>query len=596
MAYLLIALGALAIGPVLLVRLRRWPAVATGLDGFVAAAITGLIFLQFVPGAVERREFWVLAALVVGFLLPIFVERTTRDIRGRADRWGLLFGLTGLALHAALDGAALATVDHSGSGTSLAFAVILHRLPVGIAVWWLTSRAVGRSGGIAALLALMAATAVGFYFGSAATRLLGGHGIVELYQAIVGGSLVHVVLHRGHALPQTKRPRVEGWGALTAVALLLVIVFLPGEAHPAAPFLSRLLVLSAESAPALLVAYLFAGLLASFLPSTSIRWMGGGGAVTQAGKGMLVGLPLPICSCGVVPIYQSLVARGAPPAAAMAFLVATPELGLDAILLSIPLLGVEVTLVRLVAAVGAALLAGWWVGGRLQAQTPSDTESARRGSDEGLVTRLRGALSVGTREVVDHTAPWILLGLGVAALVAPWLDGGGLDRLPSPAGVLLFAALGFPTYVCASSATPLVATLLAAGLSPGAGIAFLITGPATNLSTLGILSGLHGRRTAVAFAGVLVTFAVTAGLAIDTILPGLPVPTLAQLTEEAPSRLQLLSLAGLALLFAASILRRGMDGFIGEIGEGLGMGHSHSHSHSHEDAHEHSRAHDHLTG
>lgn len=591
MVYLLLALGALAIGPTLLGRVRRWPSVATGLDGFVAAAITGLIFLQFVPGAFERREMSILVAVVLGFFLPIIVERTTRDLRGRADRWGLLLGLTGLALHAALDGGALATVDHSGSGNSLALAVILHRLPVGIAVWWLTSRALGRRGGIAALAALMAATAAGFHFGGAATQVFGEHGIVDWYQAIVGGSLVHVVLHRGHALPEARRPRAEGWGAVAALALLLGMVLLPGEAHPAGAFLSRLFILTAESAPALLVAYLFAGLLSSFLPSASIRWMGHGGRITQSGKGMLVGLPLPICSCGVVPIYQSLIARGAPPAAAMAFLVATPELGLDAILLSIPLLGPEVTMVRVVAAGGAALLVGWWVGGTLRTQTPSNAGSASTDSAEGVWRRLRSGLGVGTREVVDHTAPWILLGLAAAALVAPWLDGGWLARLPSAWGVFLFAALGFPTYVCASSATPLVATLLATGLSPGAGIAFLITGPATNLSTLGVLSGLHGRRAAMAFAGVLVVFAVASGLVIDAALAGLPVPSLAQLTEEAPSLLQLLSLAGLALLFAASLVRRGMDGFLGEITGGLGLSHTHSHEHAHGPGHRHHHEH-----
>jgi uncharacterized membrane protein YraQ (UPF0718 family) len=175
------------------------------------------------------------------------------------------------------------------------------------------------------------------------------------------------------------------------------------------------MVLTAESAPALLLAYLFAGLLSAFLPSGSIRWLGRRGPLSQAGRGMMVGLPFPICSCGVVPLY------------------------------------------------------------------------------------------------------------------------------PSPVAVLLFAALGFPTYVCAASATPLVAALLAAGLSPGAGIAFLITGPATNLSTLGLLSSLHGRRTAIAFAAVLVAFAVAAGLAIDVVFGKLDEPTLAELTEEAPSTLQFLA-------------------------------------------------------
>jgi hypothetical protein len=94
-----------------------------------------------------------------------------------------------------------------------------------------------------------------------------------------------------------------------------------------------------------------------------------------------------------------------------------------------------------------------------------------------------------------------------------------------------------------------------AGLAPGAGIAFLTTGPATNLSTLGVLSSLQGKRTAAVFAAVLVAFAVAARLTIDFVFGSLDVPTLAELTEEAPSTLQLLSLAGLLVLLGASIAR-----------------------------------------
>jgi hypothetical protein len=365
------------------------------------------------------------------------------------------------------------------------------------------------------------------------------------------------------------------------------MVVLPGGEGGEGPgaFLERLFILSAESAPALLLAYLFAGLLTAFLPSASIRWMGRGSSLGQAGRGMLVGLPFPVCSCGVVPLYRTLVSRGAPPAAAMAFLVATPELGLDAVLLSIPLLGPEVAAVRVLAAGAAALLVGWWVGGRLARRETGVPIAAESAPAASVATRMRSAVTAGTGEVVDHTAPWIVLGLVVAALVAPWLEGGWLAALPSVLAVPLFAVLGFPTYVCAASATPLVAALLAGGLSPGAGIAFLITGPATNLSTLGVVGSLHGRGAAAAFAGVLVAFAVSTGILIDLVLPGLPVPTLAALTEEPASALQVVSLAGLAALFAASVVRRGLRRFAGEIRAGLGWDHgldgSVSHGHAH---------------
>ena len=582
MIYLIAALAALAAGPLFARGVGPAPDPGTGvapprdrrtglaLDGLVLTAIPGLIFLEFVPAAIGDGDWTILVALLAGLLIPVVVERGSRRWGARTHRWALYFGLSGLLVHAALDGAALATLM-AGASPSFPLAVVLHRLPVGLAVWLLVAREIDRRAGIAALAALALATVGGYLGGGALVRLAPDSGFLTLYQAAVGGSLIHVVVHQRAEAKAAGERRSEGWGAILGLALLLgVFIAGTGSSSQAAGFLSRLWVLAAESAPALLLAYLCAGLLSAFLPQRSIRWMERGGAVSQAGRGMLIGLPFPICSCGVVPLYRSLIQRGAPPTAAMAFLVATPELGLDAVLLSIPLLGPQVTILRLATAALVALLVGWLVGGRIKAALRAEEQTVSPDYAPSLATRLGGALRTGTGEVVDHTAPWIILGLGVAALVTPFLESGWLGSLPPVADVFLFALLGFPTYVCAASATPLVAAFLATGLSPGAGIAFLITGPATNISTLGLLSSLHGRRAAIAFAAVMFTFAVTSGVAINTAFGALSVPSLAALMEETPSVIQLGSLVLLAGLFLRSIVRRGLRSFVGELREGLG--------------------------
>ena len=140
--------------------------------------------------------------------------------------------------------------------------------------------------------------------------------------------------------------------------------------------------------------------------------------------------------------------------------------------------------------------------------------------------------------------------------------------------VLLFALLGFPAYVCASSATPLVATLVATGLSPGAAIAFLITGPATNATTFGVVAGLHGRGAAVNFALTLVGVAVAAGLVINFTFGAFAGPSLEALVEEAPGLLHQVSLFLLGVLFLSSVLRRGIRRFIGEFRMNAGASHS----------------------
>lgn len=582
MLYLIAALGALVAGPLLGLRAGPLPGGETGpqrtlafvLQGLAMAAIPGLIFLEFVPSAIGAGDWSVLLVLAVGFMLPIAVEKATRQTGAEAHRWALLAGLSGFAVHAALDGAALATLP-TDAAVSFPLAAVLHRLPVGVAVWWLVSREMDRRAAVGALGVLVAATVIGYALGGDAGWTAAGAGAVRLFQAAVGGSLVHVVMHQRSGPIEPLDRRREGWGAIIAVALLLAVfvVGVDDRSTEAAGFFSRLYVLTAESAFALLLAYLCAGLLSAFLPQRSVRWMERGGAMSQAGRGMLIGLPFPICSCGVVPLYRSLVQRGAPPAAAMAFLVATPELGLDAVLLSIPLLGPEVTLLRLGTAALVALLVGWWVGGRLKSAAPTSAATGAETARPGALQRFAAALRTGTGDVVDHTAPWILLGLGVAALMTPFLESGWLAGLPPVADVFLFALLGFPTYVCAASATPLVAAFLATGLSPGAGIAFLITGPATNISTLGLVSSLHGRRAAIGFAAVVVGLAVGLGVATNVAFRALSVPSLAALTEDLPSPFQQISLLLLAGLFVRSVVRRGLRSFVGELREGLGWTH-----------------------
>ncbi len=129
--------------------------------------------------------------------------------------------------------------------------------------------------------------------------------------------------------------------------------------------------------------------------------------------------------------------------------------------------------------------------------------------------------------------------------------------------VAVFALLGMPVFVCAAGATPLIAVLLAAGVSPGAAVAFLLTGPATNVSTFGVLRRLHGARLAWTFAIVTAAGAVGIGLAVNA-LP-LAAARGAPPAPEPASALEWLSLAALALLYVASLLRRGGRAFLGEL-------------------------------
>ncbi len=573
MTLLLASIAALLTGP-LAYRFARRGTTLTILDGFVFVAISGLVILSVLPEAIVHGGWMAIVLIVAGFVGPTVAEHLFHRAAKGTHVAALILGLVGLCLHALIDGAALGGGLALQAGGQLPAAVVLHRLPVGLASWWLLRPHFGTAVASLALAAVAGATAAGYAVGPADLTV----GSVAWFQAFVGGSLLHVVFFRPHldahthgkTATTTASRRSEGVGALIALALLAVILL--GDAGTAdadlgAQVIRTLAELSLESAPALLLAFFAAGVISVFMPSSSIEWMARGGAGMQAVRGVAFGLPLPICSCGVVPLYRSLIGKGVPPAAAIAFLVATPELGLDAIFLSFPLLGPQMTAIRVVGATLVALFVGRLIGGMIssrQSEAPvTDTHPAP--VDGPLRVRVNKAFRVGLGDVVDDTAPWILAGLGVAALAAPFLNGAPLSAIPVGVDVLIFALLGVPTYVCASAATPLVAVLLLGGLSPGAALAFLITGPATNVTTFGVLTQLHGKRAAVMFCLAIIGTSVGLGYAVNAFFGNIPIVALDMLTVEGASAYKIASLIGLVLLFSASLLRRGPRGFVGEL-------------------------------
>lgn len=329
--------------------------------------------------------------------------------------------------------------------------------------------------------------------------------------------------------------------------------------------LLALMILALESAPALILGFALAGVIPFLLTAARAASLGRGSRFAQSARGVLFGLPLPVCSCGVLPLYESLIRRGAPPAAALAFFVATPELGLDAILLSVPMLGVPLTVARVLAAVVVALLVGLLL---RPTQTCKEellevTEQAGSGS---VADRIRVGLRFGFVDVFDHTMPWIVFGLIIAALAEPLMSHGALENIPTFLQVPLAALVGIPVYVCASGATPIAALAAHKGLSAGAAIAFLIAGPATNVTTFGVLARLHGRRIAIMFGAIVAGLSILIGWIVDAagVVPETVLETHGGL-EPHVDVLSVVCLALLLLLLVASLFRQGPRGVLHQI-------------------------------
>jgi uncharacterized membrane protein YraQ (UPF0718 family) len=364
-------------------------------------------------------------------------------------------------------------------------------------------------------------------------------------------------------------------GVVAGAAMLAAFSALASSEGAALPHVSAtldtLFVLLLDSAPALVAGFAVSGVVIALVEPARARWLAGRSPLGGALRGVVFGLPLPICSCGVVPLYRTLHRQGVPATAGMAFLVATPELGLDAVLLSIPLLGWELAAARVIGAFAVALLVGVVVGRGVPAPvcTPAGGASAAQTS---LRLRLRRGLAFGLGELVDHSLPWIAAGLLLAALAEPLLAHGLVAGFPAWLQVPFAAAVGVPMYVCASGATPLAAIAMHKGLSSGAALAFLLAGPATNVTTFGMLTALHGRKVAFRFGLVLTGIAVLLGWGVDA--AGLTPVDGFHFAEVRPDgRLAAwIAAATLLALGVRSLYRQGARGVLAQV---LDPGHAH---------------------
>ena len=625
---LVLASFGLLVGPLCSEIGARFRFVHAFVDGLALAIVGGLCLIFVLPHVVADIGPVGLLLAAGGAAIPWLSHHVLRG-----TSWPLGVFAVALAVHVVFDGAVLAL---RGDHPPFAWAVVMHRLPVGFAIVVAASgvrRSTVASWTLAALM--IAATVVGYVLGPTILPWL-PHAALAGLEAVVAGVLLHVVFvpHRaqaeadgcnhgtaghdhshgrpehgrpgahshgaahthhvhahGHGGPRThgspghshghaharrhgtsssrRAPRWAAAGTLSGLVILAAAVMFPTASalEGSVPgFVRTFGVLVLQSAPALLLGYALAGVIPLFFALSKTNALAGGGKVMQSLRGVIFGLPLPVCSCGVLPLYESLIRRGAPPIAAMAFFVATPELGLDAVLLSVPLLGGSLTVARVLSAFAVALLVALLVGGRSSGVTPKSGDLADADPVAPWSSRLWSGFRFGFVEVFDHTMPWIAVGLIVAALAEPLLSHGAIEAVPQIFQVPAAALIGVPVYVCASGATPVAALAMHKGLSAGAAVAFLIAGPATNVTTFGVLARLHGRRTALAFGGSVTVLAMLAGWIVDGIgVPAAPVLDAHAGVATHGTVLAWICAGVLMALTVASLFRQGPRGALRQI-------------------------------
>jgi len=331
-----------------------------------------------------------------------------------------------------------------------------------------------------------------------------------------------------------------------------------------------------EAAPWLLVGFALAGALHVLLPDAVVQRGLGAPNLASTLRAALAGLPLPLCSCSVIPTAGALQRAGASKGATAAFLVSTPETGVDSVGITWALFDPLMTIARPVTSFVTAVAAGTAV----NALEPSEPEGASAPEDAQAPSccksapapedccdepapgggRVRAALRFAFRDLLDDLAPWLVIGLLLSALVAVLVPEGTLsEQIPMGWASMLFALLlGTPLYVCATASTPVAAALVAKGLDPGAALVFLLVGPATNLTTVLVVKRLLGARALGAYLGAIVGVALVAGCLTNALYGWLEIDLSAAVSARLhahPGMLAEVAAMVLVLLLGASLER-----------------------------------------
>lgn len=287
-----------------------------------------------------------------------------------------------------------------------------------------------------------------------------------------------------------------------------------------------------EAAPFVLFGFLAAGLLKAFVPEDFVARHLGHSSFGSVIKASLFGVPLPLCSCGVIPAAIGLRKHGASNGASAAFLISTPETGVDSIAITYALLDPIMTVVRPLAAFFTATVTGLCIN-LLPADQPPPQDVAEHHSDscsstcceehptlpQNLQQRLGAGIRFAFGDLLGDIGKWLLIGILVSGIISFFVPENFFAHYLSGEYLSLLAmlAIGIPIYICASASTPIAAALVLKGLSPGAALVFLLAGPATNAATLTVIGRFWGKKVTAIYLASIACCSLIAGWLVNRI-------------------------------------------------------------------------------
>ena len=311
-----------------------------------------------------------------------------------------------------------------------------------------------------------------------------------------------------------------------------------------------LVMMTAEMAPYLLLGFLIAGLLRAFVPRTLYSKHLAPRNMKSVVKAAAIGIPLPLCSCGVIPTAVGLRKEGASHGACASFLIATPQTGVDSIAATYSLMGLPFAIVRPIAALFTAMFGGWLVNKYAEKDELKETDEAHESHEEhcccsheehesheehcccsheaheatepqSLKEKIHETFEYAFVEMMQDVGKWLVIGLLIAALITVAVPNEWLAALHDYKllNMLIVLAVAIPMYICATGSIPIAVSLMAKGLTPGAALVLLMAGPAVNSASMLVIGKVFGKRTLWFYLLSIIIGAVAFGLGIDYLLP-----------------------------------------------------------------------------
>ncbi len=285
----------------------------------------------------------------------------------------------------------------------------------------------------------------------------------------------------------------------------------------------------------MLFGFLIAGILYVFFKADKIRKYLGTGRIKPVILSALFGIPIPLCSCGVVPVAAGLKKQGANSGAALAFMIATPESGVDSIAVSWAILDPVMTVIRPVAGFITAIATGiiqnfFGIEDRVNAELPPAQEAigcgcsstdcaAAQKKNQSNQKKIVEVFKYSYGELLSDVEKPFIIGLFLSGLITSFFphDLSVWSNNHQFASMVLMLAAGVPMYVCATSSTPIAAALILKGLNPGAALVFLLAGPATNAATIMIVKSLFNMRALVIYLSMITICSILMGFALNLV-------------------------------------------------------------------------------